>query len=70
MVDAFVAVGGNADKSGAVSRERLVQVIKHDFGLTIDIDKLIDAVDTDGSGQIEYGEFKQVLSGKATAAET
>lgn len=44
MVDAFVACGGNADKSGHVSREDLVRIIKHDFGLTIDIEELIDAL--------------------------
>ena len=61
-VDAFVACGGNADKSGCVERSTLVRIIKQDFGLTIDIEELIDAVDTDGSGEIEYGEFKDLLS--------
>ena len=32
--------------------------VKVDFGLMIDIDELINAVDTDGSGEIEYDEFK------------
>ncbi len=61
-VDAFIACGGNADKSGCVERATLVRIIKVDFGLTIDIEELIDAVDTDGSGEIEYGEFKDLLS--------
>jgi calmodulin len=60
MIDAFVACGGNADKSGHVTRDRLVQIIKRDFGLTIDIEALIDAVDTDHSGEIEFEEFKTV----------
>lgn len=54
MIDAFVACGGNPDKTGHVKREKLVRIIKHDFGLTIDIEALIDAVDTDGSGEIEF----------------
>eukprot|EP01138_Halocafeteria_seosinensis_P009262 gb/GECG01009465.1/.p1 GENE.gb/GECG01009465.1/~~gb/GECG01009465.1/.p1 ORF type:complete len:149 (+),score=34.71 gb/GECG01009465.1/:1-447(+) len=62
MVDAFVACGGNADKTGHVKRETLVKIIKEDFGLTIDIEKLIDDIDEDGSGEIEYNEFKQLLS--------
>ena len=37
LVDAFVACGGNADKSGSVETEKLVKIIKDDFGLTIDI---------------------------------
>ena len=37
-VDAFVACGGSADKEGHVKRETLIKIIKHDFGLTIDIE--------------------------------
>lgn len=61
-VDAFVACGGKPDKSGHVERSTLVKIIKHDFGLTIDIEELIDAIDADGSGEIEYEEFKELLS--------
>ena len=35
MIDAFVACGGKADKSGHVKRETLIKIIKHDFGLTV-----------------------------------
>ncbi|KAA0157597.1 hypothetical protein FNF27_00520 [Cafeteria roenbergensis] len=66
FIDAFVACGGNEDKSGVVKKETLVKIIKEDFGLTIDIEELIDAVDTDKSGEIEYDEFKSLLSKKAT----
>ncbi len=38
------------------------QIIKHGFGLTIDIEELINKVDTDGSGEIEFEEFKRLLS--------
>ena len=30
--------------------------------MTIDIEKLIDDIDEDGSGQIEYDEFMSLLS--------
>jgi Ca2+-binding EF-hand superfamily protein len=62
MIDAFIACGGNPDKGGHVKKETLVKIIKHDFGLTIDIEELINKIDTDGSGEIEYGEFKTLLS--------
>ena len=39
-----------------------IKIIKHDFGLTIDIEELINKVDTDGSGEIEFEEFKTLLS--------
>ena len=29
--------------------------------MTIDIEKLIDDIDEDGSGEIEFGEFKALL---------
>ena len=62
MIDAFVACGGQPDKSGNVKRETLVRIIKQDFGLPIDIDSLINKIDTDGSGEIEFDEFKLLLS--------
>merc|ERR1712072_1554201 len=55
-LDAFIALGGQADKSGEIMTEKLRKIIK-DFGLTIDIDKLIRETDTDGSGFIDYEEF-------------
>lgn len=62
MIGSFVSCGGNADKSGHVKKETLIKIIKHDFGLTIDIEDLINKVDTDGSGEIEFGEFSILLS--------
>ena len=62
MVDAFVACGGAPDKSGCVFKDTLVKIIKQDFGLTIDILELIAKVDSDGSGEIEFDEFKTLLS--------
>jgi calmodulin len=43
-------------------RNVLIKIIKEDFGLTIDIEDLIDKVDTDGSGEIEFEEFAVLLS--------
>jgi hypothetical protein len=36
-VDAFVALGGNVDKSGAVSKTTLIETIKREFELSFDI---------------------------------
>lgn len=57
-----MACGGKSDKSGIVQKDTLVKIIKHDFGLTIDIEELIHKIDADGSGEIEYSEFKSLLS--------
>lgn len=37
VVDAFIALGGNADKTGEISADKLRSIVK-DFGLTIDIE--------------------------------
>ena len=62
MIDAFVACGGNADMSGSVETKKLTKIIKDDFGLTIDIERMIDMIDKDKSGKIEYDEFKALLT--------
>ena len=113
-VEAFVALGGNSDKTGEISTEKLsarrqgvralmflrisgistrvvellffrnvlfellcLQSFLHfnmyfpglinssssqDFGLTIDIEKLIKETDTDGSGKVDYAEFKAMMA--------
>ena len=61
-IDAYVAMGGLPDKEGYIDAQRLIRIIKEDFGMTIDIEKLIHDIDEDGSGQIEYDEFKNLLS--------
>ena len=40
-LDAFVALGGKPDRDGFIDAARLIQIIKHEFEMTIDIEKLI-----------------------------
>ena len=56
-------MGGQSDKDGSVDADKLIQIIKHDFEMTVDIEGLIKEVDEDGSGVIEYGEFNTLLNG-------
>merc|ERR1711934_834314 len=62
ILAAYVACGGNADKTGHVDRDVISRIIKVDFGLEIDINKMMDAVDEDGSGEMEFDEFELLLS--------
>lgn len=62
MVDAFVAMGGNEDKSGEIDSQRLIDVIRHQFEMTINIEQLIDEIDENQDGTLQYDEFKQLLS--------
>ena len=45
-----MALGGQADKEGYIDAQKLIDIIKHDFEMTIDIEKLIEDIDEDGSG--------------------
>ena len=61
-LDAFVAMGGMEDGDGSIDAQRLIDIIKNQFEMTIDIEKLIQDIDEDGSGEIEYDEFRNLLS--------
>ena len=64
LMDAFIALGGEEGGEGCVDADKLIQIIKHDFQMTIDIEALIREVDEDGSGEIEFDEFQELLGGK------
>ena len=61
VLDAFVAQGGNEDGGGNIDADKLIDIIKKQFEMTIDIEGQIKMIDEDGSGEIEYGEFQQLL---------
>ena len=41
IVDAFVALGGEPNKEGTISKKTLIEIIKHEFELTIDMEVVI-----------------------------
>ena len=61
-LDAFVSLGGQPNGEGSIDAKKLIRIIKYDFEMTIDIEKLIEDIDEDGSGEIEYDEFRNLLS--------
>ena len=54
-------MGGQPDGEGSIDAETLIHTIKNEFQMTIDIEKLIEEIDEDGSGEIEFDEFKALL---------
>jgi len=48
-----VALGGDADKSGFVSKEKLINIIKEEFALTIDMVEYLRKIGGDNEG-IDY----------------
>lgn len=59
-VEAFLALGGNADKTGSIDSDKVKQVIA-EFGLTIEIDELLSYLDADKSGMIDFEEFSRLF---------
>ena len=59
-IEAFVAMGGASDKSGQVKPEVLTRALRS-YGLTLDIPLFLAETDLDGSGQIDYEEFKAMM---------
>ena len=55
-------MGGLPDGDGSIDAQQLIKIIKEEFQMTIDIEKLIADIDEDGSGKIEYDEFMNLLS--------
>ena len=45
-----MALGGESNKEGSIDAARLIQIIKDEFEMTIDIEKLIKDIDEDDSG--------------------
>ena len=45
-----------------VHKSKLIETLKDDFKMTIDIERLIMEIDTDEKGLIEYDEFKSLLA--------
>ncbi|KAL4439819.1 hypothetical protein ABPG75_002820 [Micractinium tetrahymenae] len=60
-VEAFVALGGKPDGSGAVSVERLARTLA-EFELRIDLPALLAEMDVDADGEVSYDEFRRLLS--------
>ena len=54
-------MGGEPDGDGSIDADKLIDIIKNKFEMTIEIEKLLEEIDEDGSGEIEFDEFKQLL---------
>eukprot|EP00747_Dinoflagellata_sp_TGD_P163694 gnl/TRDRNA2_/TRDRNA2_182651_c0_seq1.p1 gnl/TRDRNA2_/TRDRNA2_182651_c0~~gnl/TRDRNA2_/TRDRNA2_182651_c0_seq1.p1 ORF type:complete len:149 (-),score=62.16 gnl/TRDRNA2_/TRDRNA2_182651_c0_seq1:92-538(-) len=61
-LDAFVALGGNLDRSGFIDTQRLVHVVKDEFGMTIKIERLIEELDKDKDNKINFSEFAALFA--------
>lgn len=67
LLEAFVAVGGAEDTSGIVDLGQLRHVIT-EFNLDVDLEKILNEIDSDGSRMIEFSEFVELLRYQAQAS--
>ena len=61
VLAAFVAMGGSEDGTGEVSVDKLLATVK-EFELAIDLAHMLQEVDKDRSGRIDFNEFALLLS--------
>ncbi|CAM9528141.1 unnamed protein product [Discosporangium mesarthrocarpum] len=62
LVDAFVACGGSPDETGSADVRKIVKIVKMDFGLDVDIEGIIESLDAEGTGQLGFTQFKEMLT--------
>jgi len=61
-LEAFVAMGGEANGEGWVETDTLIRVLKTQFEMSIDIEKLVQGIDHGSTGKIDYDDFRMLLS--------
>ena len=61
-LDAFVACGGNADKSGYIEKGNLSRIISQDFGINFDLNKIYGTTLNDAQTKISFEQFKLIFT--------
>jgi Ca2+-binding EF-hand superfamily protein len=68
LLEAFVAVGGQSDSNGNVDIAKMRSVVS-EFNLRVDIDRIVNEMDNDGGGDIDFGEFASLIRDNASSTE-
>jgi len=61
-IDAFIALGGEPDKTGFIDIKKLVKVVKEEFSMTIKIERLVEELDKDKDGKLNFHEFAALFA--------
>lgn len=61
ILNTFVAMGGNLDKSGVVKKQKLIDIIKNQFGLTIDMETMFEEAGLDIDDDLNFYDFTCLL---------
>lgn len=61
ILNTFVAMGGNSDKSGVVKKQKLIDIILVQFGLMINIDNMFEEAGLDVDDELNFYDFTCLL---------
>jgi len=50
------------DKLGYINKEQLDQILKEEFGLSINLEEFLKEIDINGDGKIEFTELRNLLN--------
>ncbi len=59
-MDAFVAMGGDSDRTGTIKKSKLIEIIKEEFELTIDMEEYLQRIGGE-SDDIDFFQFCLLL---------
>ena len=60
-LEAFVALGGDPSGEGFIETSTLINILKNDFEMSIDIENQLKLIDPDSIGKIGYDDFRILL---------
>ena len=60
-LEAVVALGGDPSGDGFIEISNLINILKNNFEMTIDIEKQLKLIDPDSTGKIGYDDFRLLL---------
>ena len=66
VLHAFMAMGGNSDKTGSVKKQVLVDIITVQFGLTVNIDEMLEEAELDIDDELSYADFMALFGGNGS----
>ena len=61
IVYAFVALGGNRDGTGHINNAEFDRILRGVYGLSIKTDRLLEELDVNKNGRVNYTEFKALF---------
>lgn len=62
LVNAFVAMGGNPDKTGVILKQRLQSVLVDVFGMKVKLDQMLEEAGLEVDDELKFEDFNILLT--------